>query len=790
MTSSARWGWIVALVAGTGAALVLAFVLSFSSQGGGFYERHFVWLFWLNLAAAVLLALVIAVVGLRLLLRLRRGKFGSRLLLKLAGIFAVVGLLPGLVIYTVSYQFVSRSIEAWFDVKVAGALDSGLALGKDTLAALANDLRGKALMAAERLAESPAVSPLVLERLRVQIGAGTAALLAANGQVLLSAGGDTGAGPPERPGALLLGQARAAGSASVVESLDEETLAAGTQGPRVRALASVPRSSITLSAGDERFVMLVQPVPRALAANALAVQAAYSEYQQRALARDSLRQMYVGTLTLTLILAVFAAVLLAIVLGNQLAKPLLLLADGVRQVAAGDLTAKPVFASGDELGGLTRSFADMTAQVAEARGQVQRGMQQLEGARTRLQTILDTLTAGVIVFDREGRIDTVNPGATRILQRPLSAWRGRRLSELPELEALARGVEQRFELLATSPEAGERDQWQESFDLTRGDGATLTLLVRGAQLPDVGPQVAAPQRPPPEGDPAPSGGRAAPGARLMVFDDITEIVSAQRSAAWAEVARRLAHEIKNPLTPIQLSAERLRHKLEAKLEGTDQALLLRSVNTIVSQVQAMQTLVNEFRDYARLPAAQMEPLDLNALAGEVLALYGQAQDNGLLLARLEPALPRILGDATQLRQVIHNLVQNALDAVADRPDGQVEIITSVARGENGELHAVRLTVIDNGPGFAEKVLKRAFEPYVTTKPRGTGLGLAVVKKIADEHGARLRAANLHAGDQADGPVTGARVSLSFSKFAVTPAGTAGGAGAIPAPVPGDATQVH
>jgi PAS domain S-box-containing protein len=532
----------------------------------------------------------------------------------------------------------------------------------------------------------------------------------------------------------------------------------------VRALASVPRSSITLSMGDERFVMLVQPVPRALAANALAVQAAYSEYQQRALARDSLRQMYVGTLTLTLILAVFAAVLLAILLGNQLAKPLLLLADGVRQVAAGDLTAKPVFASNDELGGLTRSFADMTAQVADARGQVQRGMQQLEGARTRLQTILDTLTAGVIVFDREGRIDTVNPGATRILQRPLSAWRGRPLSDLPELQAFAKGVEQRFELLATSPEAGERDQWQESFDLARGDGATLTLLVRGAQLPGE--------------------------SRLMVFDDITEIVSAQRSAAWAEVARRLAHEIKNPLTPIQLSAERLRHKLEAKLEGADQALLLRSVNTIVSQVQAMQTLVNEFRDYARLPAAKMEPLDLNALAGEVLALYGQALDNGLLAARLAPALPRILGDATQLRQVIHNLVQNGLDAVADRPDGQVELTTSLARGEHGELHAVRLTVIDNGPGFAEKVLKRAFEPYVTTKAKGTGLGLAVVKKIADEHGARLRAANLHAGDQADAPVTGARVSLSFSKFAVTPAGSAGGADAIPAPAPGDATQVH
>ncbi|MBC7941882.1 MAG: PAS-domain containing protein, partial [Chitinophagaceae bacterium] len=492
---------------------------------------------------------------------------------------------------------------------------------------------------------------------------------------------------------------------------------------------------------EERFLMVVQPISRNLAINALAVQAAYSEYQQRALARDSLRRMYIGTLTLALILAVFAAVLLAILLGNQLARPLLLLADGVRQVAAGDLTAKPVFASGDELGGLTRSFAAMTAQVAEAREQVQRGVHQLEGARTRLQTILDTLTAGVIVFDRDGRIDTVNPGATRILQRPLSAWRGRRLSEVPELELLSKNVEQRFELLATSPEAGERDQWQESFDMARGDGTQLTLLVRGATLPR--------------------------GAHLLVFDDITEVVSAQRSAAWAEVARRLAHEIKNPLTPIQLSAERLQMKLEHKLEGPDRALLLRSVNTIVNQVQAMQKLVNEFRDYARLPAAQLKPLDLNALASEVLALYGQALDNHLLLPRLASDLPPVMGDATQLRQVIHNLVQNALDAVTDRPDGQVELLTSVARSEQGELRAVRLTVIDNGPGFADKVLKRAFEPYVTTKAKGTGLGLAVVKKIADEHGARLRVANLHAGDQEDGPVTGARVSLSFSSLAPT-----------------------
>ncbi|MFY9512536.1 MAG: ATP-binding protein, partial [Rubrivivax sp.] len=554
---------------------------------------------------------------------------------------------------------------------------------------------------------------------------------------------------------------RLSGMASQVEGLDEESLAiGGGAATRVRALARIPNADITLAPADDRFLMVLQPVSRALALNALAVQTAYSEYQQRALARDSLRRMYIGTLTLALILAVFGSVLLAIVLGNQLARPLLLLADGVRQVAAGDLQPKPVFASADELGGLTRSFAQMTAQLADARAQVERGVAQLEGAKARLQTILDTLTAGVIVFDREGRIDTVNPGATRILRLPLSAWRGRHLDELPELETFAKSVAQRYELLATSPEVGERDHWQDAFELGRGDGNTLTLLVRGAPLP--GEQ------------------------RLMVFDDITEVVSAQRSQAWAEVARRLAHEIKNPLTPIQLSAERLQHRLEAKLEGTDQSLLLRSVHTIVTQVQAMQTLVNEFRDYARLPAAQMKPLDLNALVGEVMALYGQAHDRGVLSVALAETPPRIMGDATQLRQVIHNLVQNALDAVGDQDDGHVTLGTSIARGEHGELRALRLTVLDNGPGFPDKVLKRAFEPYVTTKAKGTGLGLAVVKKIADEHGARLRAVNVQASDEPDAPVTGARVSLSFSNFAPRAPGPHEG----PAPATGDATQVH
>jgi nitrogen fixation/metabolism regulation signal transduction histidine kinase len=746
MKHSTRWG--IAVLAAAGLGLVLAFALSLLAQGPSTFERHFVWLFWVNVAVAALLVAVLAVAAVRLALRFRSGKFGSRLLLKLAGIFALVGVLPGALIYTVSYQFVSRSIEAWFDTRVDSALNAGLALGKGTLDALSADLVLKARSAADRLSDAKSLPDArALERLREQLGVQEAALVGSAGQVLVAAGTRAEISP-DRPPASLLRQARQSRGASQLEGLEEDEAPLSAAGEalsgdstaKVRALVLVPSASLSLTNDNERFLMVVQALPRALTSNALIVQAAYREYQARSLARGGLRRMYIGTLTLSLVLAVFGAVLLAILLGNQLARPLLLLAEGMRQVAAGDLGAKPVFASRDELGGLTRNFAAMTEQLGSARAQAERSVRQLEGARTRLQTILDNLTAGVIMFDRQRRIDTVNPGATRILRAPLSAWVGRELTEVPGLEAFAQAVWQRFDLHQTSPEAGERDHWQDAFDLRVGDlDDTLTLLVRGAMLPSE--------------------------ARLMVFDDITEVVSAQRSAAWSEVARRLAHEIKNPLTPIQLSAERLQHKLVAKLaEPNDQAMLVRSVATIVNQVQAMKQLVNEFRDYARLPAAVMQAVDLNELVAEVLALYGDEQDTGRLKARCAQSLPAIRGDATQLRQVIHNLVQNALDAVVGREDGRVRLVTEVAHHDDGRPRVVRLKVSDNGPGFAEKVLKRAFEPYVTTKSKGTGLGLAVVKKIADEHGARVRIVNLPPKDEADAAPGGAQVSLSFSGF--------------------------
>ncbi|HSW14374.1 MAG TPA: ATP-binding protein [Solimonas sp.] len=730
-----RWAVAVAITVIVAIGIVLLFLLTQATGNRELYERNYGRLFVLNMAVAGVLLAVILWVAVRLWSRLRRGKFGSRLLVKLAAIFALVGLVPGLLIYVVSYQFVSRSIESWFDVKVEGALESGLNLGRTTLDALSNDFGSKTRAASGALAETAdASSGLVLERIREQLSASDVVLWGGNGQLIASAGQSRFQLAPERPSPQQFRTARTQRVLTVVEGLDDPS---STSNGRIKALVLVPQPSLGLLS-ETRFLQATTMVPQALVANAMAVQEANREYQERALARDGLRRMYIGTLTLSLFLAVFGAVLLAIILGNQLARPLLMLAAGVSEVAAGDLSPKPALQGSDELGGLTRSFAEMTQQLADARGAVEKSMGQVSAARANLQTILDNLTAGVVVLDAQGRIQTSNPGAARILRAPLEEHRGQPLASVPGLEQFGNAVQQRFDEFLNERSQQGVDHWQQSFELNATHAGTaqasvVTLVARGAEMPG--------------------------NARLLVFDDISEIVSAQRAQAWGEVARRLAHEIKNPLTPIQLSAERMERKLAGKLADPDRAVLTKSVHTIVDQVDAMKRLVNEFRDYARLPAAELKPVDLNALIGDVLLLYAREGDATRGAAHvpvqmdLDSRCPRILGDAQQLRQVIHNLLQNAQDATEGRPDSSVVIRTQW----NEASRRVRLIVQDSGSGFPAHILKRAFEPYVTTKTKGTGLGLAVVKKIADEHGARIDLKNRADGDV----ILGAQVSLSF-----------------------------
>ena len=735
-----RWGIVVGVAAMVAIGLVLLLLLTLATNNRELYEKNYARLFVLNVVVAGLLVGVILWMVVRLALRLRRGKFGSRLLVKLAAIFALVGFVPGLLIYVVSYQFVSRSIESWFDVKVEGALTAGLSLGRTALDTLANDLANKTRTAAAQLSgASDSTAALSLERLADQLGAADIVLWSASGKMIASAGKSRYEINPERPSAQQFRSARSQGVVAHVEGVEEGASAGTNAGTaRIRAIAWVPTPRIGL-ADESRYLQVTEPIPQALVANAVAVQVANREYQERALGREGLRRMYIGTLTLSLFLAVFGAIVLAVVLGNQLARPLLLLAEGVKQVASGDLTPKSALMGRDELGGLTRSFADMTQQLLEARKAVEASMDQVDRARANLQTILDNLTAGVMVLDAAGVVLSSNPGATRILRAPMAAFEGRPFGAIPGLDAFAGSVLAQFDAFLGERLQHGLDHWQQSFELkTAAQGGatdTITLVARGAVLPDE--------------------------TRLLVFDDISEIVSAQRAQAWGEVAQRLAHEIKNPLTPIQLSAERLEMKLAPKLAEPDVAVLVKSVKTIVDQVGAMKRLVNEFRDYARLPAAELQPLDLNALVLDVLHLYGNGSgdDGNPIRVELDPDNPLIRGDAQQLRQVIHNLLQNAQDATEARKGegepGRVQIRTQWVKPSG----RVRLSVLDDGTGFPEHILKRAFEPYVTTKARGTGLGLAVVKKIADEHGARIEISNR----LSDGVVRGAQVSLSFAK---------------------------
>ena len=753
LKSSAAFRWTVGVGAGVVVALglVLLFLLTQATGNRELYERNYTLLLGLNVAVAALLVLVIGWIALRLVLRLRQGRFGSRLLVKLAAIFALVGLMPGLMIYVVSYQFVSRSIESWFDVEVEGALAAGLNLGRATLDTLAADLGTKTRQAATQLSEIPdAIVGLNIERLRDQLGASDVVLWSASGQLIANAGESRYLIQPERPSLQQLRNARSQQVTTQIEGLDEMVpggngeLGVDTSvGPpvpgaataaRVKAIAVVNDPDLSVL-GQSRFLQITTVLPASLVANAIAVQEANRQYQERALARGGLRKMYIGTLTLSLFLAVFGAVLLAVVLGNQLAKPLLLLAEGVKQVAQGDLTPKAALKGKDELGGLTRSFADMTQQLADARSAVQHSMSQVDASRANLQTILDNLTAGVIVLDVNGHLQSSNPGASRILRAPMQAYQGQSLGEVPGLEIFAKDVLAQFADYLSNHAAQTLAHWQQSFELhAAGHGASdnaITLIARGAKMP--GTQ-----------------------EYLLVFDDISDMVSAQRAQAWGEVARRLAHEIKNPLTPIQLSAERLEMKLTGKLGPTEQALLTKSVKTIVDQVDAMKRLVNEFRDYARLPAAELVPVDLNALISDVLQLYHSDSASPVepVIVEFDLKARPILGDAHLLRQVIHNLLQNAQDAQEGKAGARVTIKTDYSESSN----RVRLTVRDNGGGFPEHILKRAFEPYVTTKVKGTGLGLAVVKKIADEHGARIDISNR----VCDGVVQGAQVSLSFA----------------------------
>ncbi|WP_332854453.1 sensor histidine kinase [Duganella sp. S19_KUP01_CR8] len=721
---------------------ILLFLLASASDNSGFFDRYYAWLLGLNAAVAGALLLLVAVSLFRLYGRYKSGKFGSKLMTRLVLLFAAIGVLPGLVIFLVSVQFVSHSIESWFNVPVEEALESGINLSRAGLDAALKDLTATANKTVQQLAEQPygteraALAGLV----KGQAGMQNAIIVDAEGGLIISAranrSGNLSADLPTRE---MMAKAKEGDSYGAPEGGSElrsnlinapVTTVDSTSQLRLRVVMAIPdRVQDNGTHLAPRYLQLIQLAPAQLAADGETIRSAYSDYKERFVARVGLRKMYIVTLTLTLLLAVFGAIASAFLIASDLAQPLLLLAEGTRAVAEGDLSPRPIVATSDELGTLTQSFNTMTRQLSDARSAVERNRSALQNAKAHLESVLANMSAGVMVLDHEFHLISCNDSVERILQQAGVTMIGQKLDEIEGLQEFGGAIVAAFAAQSAQSAAGrnlQRMHWQRQIEVPRRsaslDDNDQTLLTRGSRLPVEG------------------GGSG----YLVVFDDISDVISAQRSIAWGEVARRLAHEIKNPLTPIQLSAERLQMKLEGKLSPADMELLNKGTATIVNQVAAMKRMVDDFRDYARTPPAVLEPLDLNALVEEILHLYLRGEGDDIIHPQLAPGLPLVMGDQTQLRQVIHNLLQNSQDAMAERPEGapqaHIDVISEAIhyQGADGSTRtAVRLAISDNGPGFAPKILARAFEPYVTSKAKGTGLGLAMVKKIIDEHGGRI-----------------------------------------------------
>ena len=667
-----------------------------ASSNNAVFSEHYPWLFGVGIALTVGLLALVGYQIYSLWRKLKNRVFGAKLALRLMAVFALMAVIPGGLVYTISVQFLNRSIDSWFDVPVDKAFESALSLGKTALESSLNELARKGREASFRLAEASVDEAEVLKELRLRYGVEELTLFAADGRLVAMAGlrarlfSDKPT-PPEMKEALQKAAVK------VAESLSDKVL-------YLRVVLPVPPRA-TFDA--PQVLQVVQAAPKNIAADAQSVEAGIRDYQQLGFQRQDLKQLFELTLTLAMLLTLLSAISLSFLLSERLSEPLSALAESTRAIAKGDFTKLNPVKSRDEFGVLTQSFNTMTRQLAEASEIVARKQQELEHGKTYLESILGNLTSGVLTLDERLYVKTINRNAEEMLGFTHQALKG---SKMPEWGAVFPEAAPLIEDLCAQLLIPRDKPWERQLSHDSPNGAR-TLLVRGTKLP-----------------------ASIESGFVLVIDDITNLIQAQRNAAWGEVAQRLAHEIKNPLTPIQLSAERLQHKLAGKLPAAEQEILLRSTNTIVAQVGALKGMVDDFSLYSRSSRLVAAEVSLNDLIRDVLVLY---ESMGVAIdLNLDAGLPNILADASLLRQVLHNLVQNALDAMTGVEGARMKIDTHAVDG------SALLVVEDNGSGVRDGMLTRIFEPYVTTKPKGTGLGLAIVKKIVDEHGGSVAIVNV------------------------------------------------
>jgi len=694
---------------GVGMALAALFLLTQTVQRSADFDRMQEIILWTNIIGGVLLfALLVGNLS-RLFSDYRKNVPGAKLKARMVGMFVGLAVLPLIVVFYFSTQFINRGIDSWFNVEVEDGLDNALALSRAALEFQKRRNLQSTQLAAQRLAvanERQLVSQLGM--LRRESGASEMTLYGDNNTVLATSTDSATASLPKPLSEEVVLQMQQARPFVSLESMS-------SGGVEVRtAVVFTYRGS---RAQPARVVQAHYPVADRLGKMVNSVERSYQEYQQLVFFREDLKDLLTWTLAFVLLLSLLAAIAGAFVLSRRLVAPIQDLVAGTRAVAMGDFDTRLPTPTRDEIGFLVSSFNDMTQRLATARREASLSQALVEAERTNLEVILARLSTGVLALESDLRIRNANQAAGSILGVNLEHRTGVPLVEAAKGHAL---LEQFVDVARVHLDAGETE-WREQIVL-RGEVGRRVLTCACTALP---------------GDDDHAAGY------VVVFDDITALLQAQRDAAWGEVARRLAHEIKNPLTPIQLSAERMRHKYLHTMPAEEAQILDRATHTIVQQVEAMKEMVNAFSDYARAPDMDLSLFDLDKLVHEVVDLYRAQESNVRLVLASDPSMPMIEADMGRVRQILHNLLRNAVEALESSADGQIDVHVSAAEIDGVDI--IQIKVEDNGPGFQAGSISQIFDPYVTTKPKGTGLGLAIVKKLVEEHAGSIRARNREDG---------------------------------------------
>ena len=701
--------YVLMATLGVGLTLAALFLLTQTVQKSDDFDRLQDVILAINLAGGVLLlALLIGNLA-RLLRDYRQNVPGAKLKARMVGMFVGLAVLPLLVVFYFSTQFINRGIDSWFNVQVEEGLDNALTLSRASLELQKRrNLRATQAVAQRLSLAHDRQVVFELSMLRRESGASDMTLYGNNNTVLARSSDGT--------------------TASLPKPLSEEVVLQMQQGRPFVSLESLAggRAEIRTAVAfthrggriqESRVVQGYYPVADRLAEMINSVERSYQEYQQLVFFREDLKDLLTLTLAFVLLLSLLAAIYGAFVLSRRLVAPIQDLVAGTRAVAAGDFDMRLPTPTRDEIGFLISSFNDMTQRLATARREASLSQALVEAERTNLEVILARLSTGVLALEADLTIRTANQASGSILGVDLEHRSGEPLIEVARENALLR---QFVDVAQVHLDAGETE-WREQIVL-RGEVGRRVLTCACTTLP---------------GDEDNAAGY------VVVFDDITALLQAQRDAAWGEVARRLAHEIKNPLTPIQLSAERMRRKYLKSMSEEDAQILDRATHTIVQQVEAMKEMVNAFSDYARAPDMDIGLFDIDKLAHEIVDLYRAQESNVRIVLTSDPTMPLIEADMGRVRQILHNLIRNAVEALENTPDGRIDVHVSI--GEIDNVDIVQIKVEDNGPGFQTGSVSQIFDPYVTTKPKGTGLGLAIVKKLVEEHVGSIRARNREDG---------------------------------------------